>query len=196
MRSCTRIGGETTPRRRGLHDLIRAITGAAALAACASSLLSGATLVLSADGMTVYDTVNNITWLADFNLPASNRFGLPVCSGSAIDTKTCVNASGSMSYQAAAAWVAAMNAANYLGHNNWQVPTTPSTDNTGCTFTGPNGNSFGFDCSAGALGSVYNNALGLKAPSTAVPIPNYTIGPFSNFQPYYYWSQTGTSAIG
>ena len=197
MKSCTRIGVETKPRRRGLHDLIRTITGAAALAACASSsLLSGATLALSADGMTVYDSVNNITWLADFNLPASNRFGLPVCSGSAIDRKTCVNASGSMSYQAAGDWVAAMNAANYLGHNDWQVPTTPSTDNTGCTFTGPNGNSFGFDCSAGALGSVYYNALGLKAPSTAVPIPNYTIGPFSNFQPYYYWSQTGTSALG
>jgi hypothetical protein len=29
-----------------------------------------------------------------------------------------------MNYNAAAAWVAAMNAANYLGHNNWQLPTT------------------------------------------------------------------------
>jgi hypothetical protein len=33
--------------------------------------------------------------------------------------------------------------------------------------------------------------LGLKAPNTAVPIPNNTVGPFSNIQPYLYWSQSG-----
>jgi hypothetical protein len=71
-------------------------------------------LTLSADGLTVYDRVNNFTWLADFNFPASNRFGVPVCSGMSIDPKTCVNPSGSMSYQAATAWVAAMNAANSM----------------------------------------------------------------------------------
>ena len=43
---------------------------------------------------------------------------------------------------------------------------------------------------ASALGSLYYTALGLKAPNTAVPIPNNTVGPFSNFQPYLYWSQT------
>jgi hypothetical protein len=32
--------------------------------------------------------------------------------------------------------------------------------------------------------------LGLKAPNTAVPIPNNNSSPFSNFQPYLYWSQT------
>src|ERR1017187_6534870 len=130
-------------------------------------LQASATLVLSPDGITVYDTVNNVSWLADADLAATNRFGLPVCTGSG--AQPCVNASGSMSYQAAAAWVAAMNAANYLGHTNWQLPTTPLTD-SGCPFTGPNGISFGFNCSASALGSLYYNALGLKAPNTAVPI--------------------------
>ena len=33
-----------------------------------------------------------------------------------------------MRYTAATAWVSAMNAANYLGHNNWQLPTTPITE--------------------------------------------------------------------
>jgi uncharacterized protein (TIGR03437 family) len=94
-----------------------------------------------------------------------------------------------MSYQSAAAWVAAMNAANYLGHTNWQLPTTPLAD-SGCGFVGPQNNSFGYNCSASALGSLYFNALGLKAPNTAVPIPNNMAGPFSNFQPYFYWSQT------
>jgi uncharacterized protein (TIGR03437 family) len=161
---------------------------AAALIACAlPPLQAGATLVLSPDGITVYDTVNNISWLADANLAASNRFGLPVCNASS--TQVCVNPSGSMSYQAAAAWVQAMNAANYLGHTNWQLPTTPLAD-SGCGFIGPQNDSFGYNCSASALGSLYYNGLGLKAPNTAVPIPTSTAGPFSNFQPYLYWSQT------
>ena len=93
------------------------------------SLDASAPFQLSADGTTVYDTANNVTWLANADLPATNRFGLPVCDGT-VNTKTCVNASGSMSYQAAAAWVAAMNAANYLGHNTWQIPTSPIRDNS------------------------------------------------------------------
>ncbi|HTA67660.1 MAG TPA: IPT/TIG domain-containing protein [Bryobacteraceae bacterium] len=168
--------------------MLRSMMGAAALVACGlSTLQAGSTLVLSADGITVYDTVNNISWLADANLPATNRFGLPVCSTSGL--QPCVNPSGSMSYQSAAAWVSAMNATNYLGHTNWQLPTTPTTDK-GCGKTGPQNNSFGFDCSLGALGSLYYNAWGLKPPNTAVPIPHNTAGPFSNFQPYLYWSQS------
>ena len=201
-----RIRDDIMLRNRGLRSVIvmlddfrdcaiRTTIVAATLVACGlSPLQAGTTLVLSPDGITVYDATNNITWLADFNLAASSRFGLPVCSGSSIDTKTCVNPSGSMRYQAAAAWVAAMNAANYLGHNNWQLPTTPAIDNTGCEFVGPHGNSFAFECAAGALGSLYYKALGLKAPNTAVPLTANTVGPFSNLQPYYYWSQTsGTS---
>ena len=95
-----KIKGNVTLRNRGLRGLqarldgfrdrgIRTMMGTAALVACAlSPLQAGVTLVLSTDGLTVYDATNNITWLADFNLAASSRFGLPVCSGSSIDTKT------------------------------------------------------------------------------------------------------------
>jgi hypothetical protein len=154
---------------------------------CAPPPAASATLLLSLDGTTVYDIANNVSWLADANLPAVNRFGLPLCTGSG--TQTCVNASGSMRYDAAVAWVQAMNAASYLGHSNWQLPTTPTND-SGCGKTGPNGSNFGFGCTASAFGSLWN-ALGLKAPDTAVPIPSNTVGPFSNFQPYLYWSQSG-----
>jgi uncharacterized protein (TIGR03437 family) len=155
---------------------------------------ASAALALNSDGTLVYDTVNNITWLANANLPASNQFGLPPCNGSGSGTKICVNASGSMNYQAAAAWVVAMNAANYLGHSDWQLPTTPLIDKT-CPKVGPNGGSFGFGCTAGALDSLYNG-LGLKAPNTAVAIPGNTVGPFSNVQPYLYWSQTNGGQEG
>jgi uncharacterized protein (TIGR03437 family) len=97
-----------------------------------------------------------------------------------------------MNYGAAAAWVAAMNGVNYLGHSNWQLPTTPLLDNT-CGKTGPNGQNFGFGCTAGAFDTVYNGS-GLKPPNTAVPIPANTAGPFSNVQPYLYWSQSVSSA--
>src|SRR5437879_2807082 len=116
------------------------------------SLPASAALQLSADGLTVYDTVNNITWLADANTPAANRFGLPVCNGVNTGVRTCINAGGSMNYGAAAAWVAAMNAANYLGHSDWQLPTTPVVDKT-CTTVGPNSVSFGFGSTPGALDS-------------------------------------------
>ena len=167
---------------------------AALLIALGTFANAASTLVLSADGLTVYDTANNVTWLADANLPAANKFGIPACNATT-NPRACVNPDGSMSYQTAAAWVAAMNATNYLGHTNWQLPTTPIFDN-GCGFVGPQNNSFGFGCLANALGSLYYNALGLKSPNTAVPVPNGTAGPFSNFQPYLYWSQTNVNGTG
>ena len=170
-------------RRAARSLLTLAASGILAVAA-------GGTLVLSSDGITVYDTINSVTWLANSNLPASNRFGLPVCTSSS--NELCVNASGSMSYKAAAAWVQAMNAANYFGHSNWQIPNAPTLDST-CPLIGGQGGSFAFGCSSSALGSLYYNALGLKSPQTAVPIPNVAAGPFNHFQPYLYWSQTTPS---
>jgi uncharacterized protein (TIGR03437 family) len=154
---------------------------------------SASSLTLSADGLTVYDTADGITWLADANLASGNRFGLPVCAG-ASRTQPCVNASGSMNYPSAVAWVAAMNAARYLGRSDWQLPTTPPLD-AGCGKKGASGNSFGFGCTASAFGTLYN-ALGLKAPDTAVPIAGNSVGPFRNFQPYIYWSQSSAGGNG
>jgi hypothetical protein len=141
----------------------------------------------SQSGMTVYDGVNKVTWLADANLAATQRFGLPICGVS--NTTPCVNATGSMSYQAAMAWIAAMNAAHYLGHTNWQLPTTPLDDQS-CTYKGPSGGNFGYNCVHSAMGALYAKVLDLKAPNSAVPIPNNKVGPFSDFQPYLYWSGT------
>jgi len=150
--------------------------------AIAPACLVDAALVPSSDGRTVHDTALHVTWLANANLagaPAA-RFGVQN-----------ITPSGAMSYQAALAWIEALNAQSYLGHNNWQLPATPAVDPT-CGAVGPNGNSFGADCSGSALGSLYYTSLGLKFPNTAVPIPAIATGPFTNFQPYLYW--TGTAA--
>jgi hypothetical protein len=138
-------------------------------------------------GLVVRDAAAGVNWLADADLPATNRFGVPTCSQSV--SSGCINPSGSMSNQAAVAWVAAMNAAQYLGHSNWQLPGFPDVDTT-CSFTGPHGEPFGWGCSNSGLGHLYYAVLGLKSPNTAVPIQSNAVGPFSNFQPYLYWSGT------
>ena len=155
------------------------------------------------NGATVYDAVNGVTWLTDANLASTldadspddaaasvdtpPRFGLPLCNAESTDK--CVWADGAMSFTSAKEWVKRMNAASYLGHDNWQLPTTPLND-SGCSSKGPSNDSFGFGCGAGALGSLYYVGLGLTAPNTAVPIPPNTVGPFLNFQPATYWSHS------
>jgi hypothetical protein len=170
------------------------VTGAiGALAACAGPTGPGrlsadrSDLLLSPDGSTVYDTANHVSWLTDANLPARNSFGLPRCAASGV--QPCVNLSGSMTYQSAVAWVAAMNSAHYLGRADWRLPTTPPSDPS-CPKTGQHGNSFGFGCVGSALGSLYARLLGLQAPHTAAPIPGNVVGSFDDFQPYLYWSQS------
>jgi hypothetical protein len=156
----------------------------AAMAAVVS-FSANAQLIPTTDGTMVYDSANGVTWLANANLAATNRFGLAACKGPG--PQPCVYPSGLMQFQGATAWITAMNAANYLGHNNWQLPTTPISDG-GCGKTGPQGNSFGFGCTLSALGSLYYKTLALNAPNTAVPMPLTTVGPFTNFQPYLYWT--------
>src|ERR1700733_4533924 len=151
-------------------------------------------LTLISNGETVYDVVNHVTWLTDANLPARQRFGIPLCDGtgpygSPPIKDPCLNASGLMDYTSATHWVLAMNNANYQGHSNWQLPTAPSTDSS-CPRKGTDGNSFGFGCNANAMGYLYYKALGFHAPNTAVPLPPNRVGPFRNFQPDHYWAIT------
>lgn len=145
----------------------------------------------------VYDTVNHVTWLADFNLPAKKlpdgdnlRFSLPLCHGTDSDPTLCIFASGAMNYTSARTWIDRLNKANYLGHGDWQLPSAPLKDHY-CSGTGPGPyfEGFAFNCEAGALAHLYL-ALGLRAPETAVPIPPNTVGPFINFQPNRYWSNS------
>src|SRR5580658_10066064 len=120
--------------------LLAALTcsGSAQLSAQNSAPGSQAVLFIR-NGETVYDVVNHVTWLADANLAGKTlpdgrnfRFGLPLCDGSSTGPaelpEPCVNLSGSMNYASAVAWVAGMNAAHYLGHSDWQLPSTPPND--------------------------------------------------------------------
>ena len=147
-----------------------------------------AELIPSPDGQTVYDTTLHVTWLANANLAgtAGGQFGV-----------SNINPSGSMSYATAAQWVAALNAQNYLGHSTWMLPTTPQDDPT-CSTKGPHDARFGIGCRHSALGGLYadRGSLGLAYPSPAVPAADGAVGPFTNLQPYLYWSATSLGSSG
>ena len=129
---------------------------------------------------TVPDLRLGVTWLADANLARKKTFGV---SG--------INHDGSMDYQTAQRWVRAMDRRAYLGHRNWTLPTTPVSQ-PGCESHNKQ-SAFGFGCSESPLPTLYSTILGLSAPDTAVPITDGTDGPFTNLQPYLYW--TGTAAV-
>lgn len=96
----------------------------------------------SATGKTVYDTTLKVTWLADANLSATETFGVKG-----------INPGGLMSWNTAQNWVTAMNAANYLGHNNWRLPATKQPD-AACTQKTSLG-SFAYHCIGSEMGALF-----------------------------------------
>jgi hypothetical protein len=128
-------------------------------------------------GETVYDTVKNVTWLANANLAATQTFGV---SG--------INRDGSMSWDTAQKWIAAMNTANYLGSNHWSLPTTQLPD-AGCSQR-PKSAAFGYGCTGSQMGDLFYNKLGGEQGSTIELRHNANYGLFKNFQQYLYWSST------
>jgi hypothetical protein len=103
------------------------------------TLVAALSLLLFADGSQaylidrggglIYDTVLNITWLQDANLSAKESFGV---SG--------ISSDGRMNRYEANEWIAAMNAADYLGYDNWRLPQTLPVNglnyNYGISYTG------------------------------------------------------------
>jgi hypothetical protein len=130
-------------------------------------------------GQTVVDPALHVTWLADANLARKETFNV-----------AGINKDGSMDYQSAVNWVAAMNHDDYLGQCTWELPETPSYD-PGCL--SHNTSTFGYGCSQSAMGSLYYTTLELDEPGTAVPLHGGKAGPFNNFQPYLYWTSTAAA---
>lgn len=141
--------------------------------------LSGAThaaLESRLDGLAVYDTDLNITWLANANLAANNTFGM---SG--------IDQTGLMSWDTAQTWIGAMNTANYLGYNNWMLPTTLQPD-ASCGFQ--SGGSNGPGCTGSQMGHLFYSELGGEAGSDITTSHNASFNLFNNVQADAYWSGT------
>jgi hypothetical protein len=149
---------------------------------------------------TVYDTNQNVTWLADANFAASPE-GQAILKAVRI---TSVAPSGIMDYPTALRFVQAMNTIpcdgkGYLCHNTWQLPvmvTDPAHDPTCTVHRGLDGNSFGPNCQRSAFGSLFYRGLGLRYPSSVAPRVQNSVAVFRNLHPALYWSATEGGPTG
>lgn len=160
-------------------------------ATCAFALslvasIANAALIDRGGGL-IYDTDLNITWLQDTSLAATNTFGV-----------SRIAANGAMDWGTTQSWIAAMNTANYLGYNDWRLPTVTDTGAPGCDFA-YSGTDCGYnvDTATGEMAHLFYNELGNKAyyntagvgPQAGWSLTQNT-GPFINLQPTIYWSGT------
>ena len=180
---------------------------------------ANAALVSALGGQVVNDTDLNITWAANANLAATNTFGLSYGVNYGTDIygyQSIINSDGSMTWGGAQKWIAAMNTANYLGYNDWRLPTTtdtgklepdnrlrrthwrlPTTTDTGkpgCQQS-YNGTDCGYNSTGSEMSHLYYNELGNKALYNTAGVEQsgsglVNTGTFSNFQTYKYWSGT------
>lgn len=114
-----------------------------ALVAIVYSSITHADLVSRLNGLAVYDTDQDITWLADGSFSVNQTYGL-----------TGINEFGYMNWDTANLWIDAMNTANHLGVNSWRLPTTVFPDTT-CSGTNNAGFTDGFFCSQSEMGHLF-----------------------------------------
>jgi Protein of unknown function (DUF1566) len=111
--------------------------------ALGASSVSNAALVSRLSGQAYYDTNLNITWLTNANL------------------------AGATDWNAAQSWIAGLNSANYLGYNDWRLPTV-----------GPvNGTSFNY----GPGGTFYDGTRDVGY-NVSAPVPHMRAAPAAKWQ--------------
>lgn len=160
-------------------------------------VLSGAaqSALINRGGGMIYDTVANITWLADMNYAYTSGYAASgVVPGAPSDENTILT-DGRMGWAAARNWADNLV---YGGFSDWRLPTLNPFDTTcsidaGVGFGQPYGH-----CTGGELSHLFVSDLGNKegesvlnqTGDTAEQIANLAL--FSNVQSDYYWSGTET----
>lgn len=153
---------------------------------------ANANLVSALGGQVVNDTDLNITWLANANLADIQAFGV---SG--------INANGAMNWNTAKLWIAAMNTANYLGYNDWRLPTVSDIGTSGCNYA-YSGTDCGFNVNTatGEMAHLFYDELGNKGFYNTAGVAQSGYGLFddlanpndeslfTNLQSNGYWSGT------
>ena len=149
------------------------------------------------------DTLHRITWTADANpfktlCDRSDPLATEFVPQDAEDATEICTANGQMTWNDAKRWMEHLNAANYKGYDDWRLPST-ETDSD-CYRDS--------SCPESEMSGLYYLILGnqrggedsecfiwrsLGDYSGAGFDENYCLvipGPFSNIQPYVYWSGT------
>ena len=173
----------------------------------------------------VNDTTLNITWMKDANLvktscdannalwQAFNPTALPAAQLSCNTKVQICTANVTLNWFEAEAWIAVLNAQNYLGYNDWRQPSTTQPD-ASCESQFPAGGGnpaqgFDYNCTGSELGNLFNVSLNnpndagtgatggtlgtgcFVGTSGTAPADCFTtVGPFSNAQSFAYWSGT------
>jgi hypothetical protein len=151
-------------------------SAAITLTLCLATVTADAALLSRAGGQAYYDDVLNITWLRNANLAATNSFGV----AGIIDAG---EGPGQMTWATAQLWVGAMNAADYLGVNNWRLPETLQPDPTCSQQYGDK--SYGHTCQGSEMGHLfYVNGISWGAGGSGYS------GGFTNIHAGMYWSGT------
>jgi MYXO-CTERM domain-containing protein len=172
-----------------MKKLMKAIAGMVVLGPALAPPLAHATLESRLGGLAVHDTDLNVTWLANANLMATNTFGLSYNTNYGNDpygNPSIIYSDGSATWGGAEMWIAAMNAADYLGYNTWELPTTTVPD-ASCSST-PSGRGLG--CTGSMMGNLFYTELGGVAGSSITTTHNASYNLFNNDQGGIYWSGT------
>lgn len=172
-----------------IHCLRHAATAtrwALALATLSTGLAHAALDGRDLNGDTVadayYDTLQNMTWLADASLAGSNTFGI---SG-------FVYPDGAMGYPAANQFIAAMNTAHYLGQTTWRMPT--ALNQLATSEMCARGWSPQPACNTSEMGSLFYNTLGGTMGMDIATSTDPDLAKFSNLKSAWYF--TTTEALG
>jgi hypothetical protein len=146
-------------------------------------------------GQAYYDSALNITWLANANLADTDDFGV---SG--------IGFNGTMSWDTANDWIAAMNTAAYLGTSDWRLPFMTDTAASGCDLA-YTGTDCGYNVQTKSGSTVYSEMAHLFYVTLGntglydtggnllgcAGFPSFCLGnagPFSGLQANYYWTGT------
>lgn len=171
-------------------------TWTAATLALALAGTAHAALINRGGGL-IYDTTQNLTWLADMNYALTSGYaaahGVPPYP--TVDTNA-VYTTGGMGWAAAQRWAEGLV---YGGYDDWRLPTLNPSD-TSCRISrdlgdGSGPQHFGSGCIGGELSHLFVVDLGNKEQSvlytfgdSAEQIANQAL--FKNLHAFSYWSGT------
>ncbi len=144
----------------------------------------------------IYDDDQNITWLKNANLPASEQFGISTIiddgtrhSLNGYGIRMDENNKGRMNWQTALDWIKAMNASNdgkgYKGFNDWRLWTVPDAAKS-C---------YGKKCTDGELAHLFFKTFKVKQDSSILNLSSSESDLFTNVQTGGYWSGTTYSHL-
>lgn len=147
----------------------------------AVSMNANAALMSRLDGLAYYDTVSDLTWLADANYAFTSGYATQYANGDPHSSTTNVQASGAMGWEAAMAWVVDLEVAGVSG---WRLPTTLQPDPS-CSQQSPIHGSYYNNCTGSEMGNMFYNVLG--------GVAGYNIGTTHNNN-YYLFSNVGLTS--